>query len=75
VLRGGSWQNAGVNCRSGNRNANDPARRNENVGLRVVRPRSSARESDDRERNRPLSCPSARLLAGGKNSTWEVRCW
>jgi formylglycine-generating enzyme required for sulfatase activity len=41
VLRGGSWQSAGVSCRSGDRCAGLPAGRNVGVGLRVVRPRSS----------------------------------
>ena len=47
VLRGGCWNNDGRKCRSGNRNANDPANRNRNVGFRVVRLRSSVQESDD----------------------------
>ena len=47
VLRGGSWNKVGENCRTGNRNANDPANRNRNIGFRVVWARSSVRESDD----------------------------
>jgi hypothetical protein len=35
VLRGGSWINNGRNCRSANRNANDPANRNNNYGFRL----------------------------------------
>jgi hypothetical protein len=35
-LRGGSWNNNGNNCRSANRNNNNPDARNNNVGFRVV---------------------------------------
>lgn len=37
VLRGGSWNNNAMNCRSANRNNNDPTNRNNNIGFRVVR--------------------------------------
>jgi formylglycine-generating enzyme required for sulfatase activity len=36
VLRGGSWNNNADNCRTANRNWNDPDDRNDNVGFRVV---------------------------------------
>ena len=36
VLRGGSWNNNPNNCRSANRNRNDPDNRNNNIGARVV---------------------------------------
>jgi formylglycine-generating enzyme required for sulfatase activity len=36
VIRGGSWNNDAGNCRSANRNNNDPSNRNDNNGLRVV---------------------------------------
>jgi formylglycine-generating enzyme required for sulfatase activity len=36
VLRGGSWNNNARNCRSANRNDNDPDNRNNNIGFRVV---------------------------------------
>jgi formylglycine-generating enzyme required for sulfatase activity len=35
-LRGGSWNNNGNNCRSANRNNNNPDARNNNIGFRVV---------------------------------------
>ena len=35
-LRGGSWNNNAVNCRSANRNVNEPANRNNNNGFRVL---------------------------------------
>jgi len=36
VLRGGSWNNNATNCRSAYRNNNEPANRNNNIGLRLV---------------------------------------
>lgn len=37
MLRGGSWNNKPRNCRSANRNRNEPANTNNNNGFRVVR--------------------------------------
>jgi len=36
VIRGGSWNNNASNCRSANRNNNDPFNRNNNIGFRPV---------------------------------------
>jgi len=36
VLRGGSWDGDGQNCRSANRNNNGPDKRNNNIGFRLV---------------------------------------
>ena len=36
VYRGGSWSGTAVNCRSANRNRNEPTNRNNNNGFRVV---------------------------------------
>jgi formylglycine-generating enzyme required for sulfatase activity len=36
VLRGGSWNNNGRNCRSANRNMNEPDNRNHNNGFRLA---------------------------------------
>ncbi len=36
VLRGGSWNNQGDNCRCANRNRNNPNNRNNNVGFRCA---------------------------------------
>lgn len=38
VNRGGSWNNTARNCRSANRNANQPSNRNSNLGLRPAAP-------------------------------------
>ena len=36
VNRGGSWNNHASNCRSANRNRNDPSNRNNNLGFRLL---------------------------------------
>jgi len=36
VIRGGSWNNNGVNCRASNRNSNEPGNRNNNLGFRLA---------------------------------------
>ena len=36
VLRGGSWNNNGQNCRAANRNRSEPDERNNNVGFRLA---------------------------------------
>ncbi|WP_366143642.1 SUMF1/EgtB/PvdO family nonheme iron enzyme [Zoogloea sp.] len=35
MLRGGSWNNNGRNCRAANRNRNEPGNRNNNIGFRL----------------------------------------
>jgi hypothetical protein len=36
VNRGGSWNNDAANCRSANRNTNDPTNRTNNNGFRMA---------------------------------------
>jgi len=36
VIRGGSWNNNGSNCRASNRNRNEPSNRNNNLGVRLA---------------------------------------
>ncbi|MCB9272803.1 MAG: SUMF1/EgtB/PvdO family nonheme iron enzyme [Lewinellaceae bacterium] len=36
VIRGGSWNNTAENCRTANRNRNNPDNRNNNVGFRLA---------------------------------------
>ncbi|MBX2926630.1 MAG: SUMF1/EgtB/PvdO family nonheme iron enzyme [Saprospiraceae bacterium] len=36
MIRGGSWNNNTENCRTANRNRNNPDNRNNNVGFRLV---------------------------------------
>jgi len=36
VNRGGSWNNDAQNCRSANRNNNEPTNRNNNIGFRLA---------------------------------------
>lgn len=36
MLRGGSWNNHAGNARSANRNRNEPANRNDNIGFRLA---------------------------------------
>ncbi|MCG3155649.1 MAG: hypothetical protein DKINENOH_02256 [bacterium] len=36
MVRGGAWNNNAQNCRSANRNNDDPGNRNDNLGFRPV---------------------------------------
>ena len=38
VVRGGAWSNDQINARAADRNDNAPDNRNDNLGVRVVRP-------------------------------------
>ncbi len=38
MIRGGSWNSNARNCRSSNRNNNDPSNDNNNLGFRLVLP-------------------------------------
>jgi hypothetical protein len=44
VNRGGSWNNTSRNCRSANRNRNEPGNRNTNIGFRPSIPSHDSRE-------------------------------
>ncbi len=50
VIRGGSWNNNAQNCRSANRNNNNPDNRNNNIGFRLANSRH---------------CPTARVYGRG----------
>lgn len=56
VLRGGSWNNNARNCRSANRNRNEPDNRNHNYGFRLA----AAPMGQQSRRNRPSSRPAER---------------
>jgi hypothetical protein len=53
--RGGSWRNDAQNARAAYRNANDPSKRNDNLGLRLSRAPRPAR--------RPTEAPTASTAA------------
>jgi hypothetical protein len=62
VLRGGSWNNNGRNCRAANRNSNEPGNRNNNIGFRVL---LFAGASTPRAKRRlPWPGPSDSRIAG-----------
>jgi len=56
VLRGGSWNNNGRNVRSANRNRNDPANRNDNIGFRLALARTIVDAPFDQIVIRPVLC-------------------
>jgi len=47
VLRGGSWDNDARNCRSANRNNNEPSNLYQNVGFRLVSVSLQLKEGPD----------------------------
>jgi len=58
VNRGGSWNNNAENCRTANRNNNDPGNRNNNLGFRLAAP--AHRDGGCLTLNRTLSRPLTR---------------
>ncbi|MBX3667678.1 MAG: SUMF1/EgtB/PvdO family nonheme iron enzyme [Rhodocyclaceae bacterium] len=59
MLRGGSWINNARNCRSANRNDNEPAKRNDNIGFRLARaPPPAGGEAQPRHPSRPPAWPA-----------------
>jgi formylglycine-generating enzyme required for sulfatase activity len=56
VIRGGSWNNNARNCRSANRNNNDPTNRNNNLGFRVALAPAQPERRRTPRLTRPPSC-------------------
>ncbi len=67
MIRGGSWNNEPRNCRSANRNRNEPEERNNNLGFRVARAQRTwwiPRQTEPTAfQSRCLSVPGKRLQA------------
>lgn len=55
VNRGGSWNNTAENCRSANRNRNEPGNRNNNLGFRLAL--SSRQAAQQGPRTEPACVP------------------
>jgi hypothetical protein len=73
--RGGSWNNTAENCRSGNRNWNDPGIRNNNLGFRpAAAPSMGTRFPDGtRQACRTPQSPSAANFST-TNATHNEKC-
>ena len=65
VLRGGSWINNARNVRAAYRNANDPGKRNDNIGFRLAR-------AHERIGDPPLTRPSSSPGFGPAKSKWSA---
>jgi formylglycine-generating enzyme required for sulfatase activity len=50
VLRGGGWSNGAANCRSANRDRNDPSDRNDGIGFRVALSSSGIPQSPEADK-------------------------
>lgn len=73
VLRGGSWNNDGRNCRSAYRNWNHPGNRNHNIGFRLARAQNAA---GWRLLTQPASrCPAELAWQQTVNGAWHVSRW
>lgn len=71
VIRGGSWNNNGVNCTASNRNSNEPGNANNNLGFRLLA--APLEMQGQTPRNRP---PSRSSAAGGRQNTSRIaRRW
>jgi hypothetical protein len=64
VIRGGSWNNNAINCRSANRNNNNPDNRNNNIGFRVVLASAQPEDRMMLRLTRLPSCPRAPMARG-----------
>ena len=76
VNRGGSWNNTARNCRSANRNRNNPSNRNNNLGFRLALNSAlpgwiSQGSRRNRSPSRPLRIP---WISGGEITPETVRC-
>ncbi|HNY87011.1 MAG TPA: hypothetical protein PKN23_10960 [Candidatus Hydrogenedentes bacterium] len=58
-MRGGNWNNNAQNCRSANRNNNNPSNRNNNIGFRLASARQDRRSAPDEPDGIPSRPPSA----------------
>ena len=73
MTRGGSWNNDPQNCRSANRNRNEPANRNNNLGFRLARVPLVERQH---HRTEPTAFPFClRSLGVDKTCSLTARCW
>lgn len=72
--RGGSWNNDARNCRSANRNRNDPGNRNNNLGLRLA---STVKDSEGpiRPDPRPAEDGNEHGAPAGTGSLWRKPRW
>lgn len=71
VLRGGSWINNARNCRSANRNANDPGNRDDNIGFRLARAHRDVSEEPQEAQSRVRSAQVA--MSGERSVPASVR--
>ena len=63
--RGGSWNNNANNCRSANRNRNNPGNRNNNLGFRAAPARVKAGRPQGTE---PAAVPSPQPVVTGQSA-------
>jgi hypothetical protein len=72
VIRGGSWNNDPQNCRSANRNRNEPGNRNNNLECRLALAPPDKRILDQTE---PTAIPSCLARPGTGEPPWTAaRC-
>ena len=70
MIRGGSWNNNGVNCTAANRNTNAPDNANNNVGFRLLAALREMRMQNPTEPAAFLSLPRK-----GKSDNRAAQCW
>ena len=76
VNRGGGWDNDAANCRTANRNTNDPTNRTTNNGFRLALNSAGGQETALKSRTEQIVFPTGRMqIRPAKTDPEAARCW
>jgi len=76
VNRGGSWNNAATNCRTANRNRNQPTNRTNNNGFRLaLNSTGKVAVALRLQKEQIVFLPGRILIRLAKSNPEAARCW